>query len=404
MTHGFDKKALGAMDLSTDGRNKVPLTSDVLLYWKPDYLSKTLDLIKNGHYQAHFKALMTNAKKYLNEPLQSVVLKTEIAPSENKHDFYSRTFYKPDADGIQHPDVFANKYDKVSLWKMENITSSLSLAYYLTGNEIYAKRCAQQIKGWFIDPASRMTPHLLYASVEVELKRPIGRQYGIVEAHPFKTMIEAVGLIEHSPYWTKEDTKALKEWFRDFTFWMLTSQFGHLEERSGNNHQTGFYALLMRFLVFIDEKEVAKRYFSFAKYKLFKQFEPDGKQKRELKRPDAFWYVGYNLNFATELADLADSLGVSFWTFESVDKRTLRKAIDWCIPYILEQEKFQFGIHPLTKVDLMLVYLPMLRRAANFYLDKHYEQVFDKIVKKWKIPPEQLQFELYMPRVISPST
>ena len=39
-----------------------------------------------------------------------------------------------------------------------------------------------------------------------------------------------------------------------------------------------------------------------------------GEQNRELRRPDAWWYVGYNLYFMTEVASIADRLGIKMWT------------------------------------------------------------------------------------------
>jgi hypothetical protein len=146
-----------------------------------------------------------------------------------------------------------------------------------------------------------------------------------VEAHPFKIIVDSLALVARSssssPSWNsgggKKDTRQLQQWFRRLALWFATHEFGHLEEKSGNNHQTGFYVMLNYMLIITGERDVARRYLEFAKYKLLMQFSPVlGEQLRELKRPDAWWYVGYNLDFMTEIAIMADSLGVDFWHFE----------------------------------------------------------------------------------------
>jgi len=40
----------------------------------------------------------------------------------------------------------------------------------------------------------------------VDTNATIGRQYGLVEAHPFKAMIETVGIIANSGFWTADGT------------------------------------------------------------------------------------------------------------------------------------------------------------------------------------------------------
>jgi hypothetical protein len=283
-------------------------------------------------------AAFQNIEKSMQMPLQSVMRKSLTAPSGDKHDWYSRTFYKPGEDGEMHPDVFSDKYDKVALWDMQAAVQDLAIAYFWTGEEIFAERVAELVRTWFTNPDTMMNPHFIYSSVDPESSIKEGRQYvrfpifpqklkifrindsydqGLVESHPFKVIIDSLALVaKSSSAWDRKiDTIRLRRWFRDLALWFCTHEFGHLEERSGNNHQTGFYVMLNYMFIINGEKDLARRFLDFAKYKLVMQFTPAGEQLRELKRPDAWWYVGYNLDFMSEIAIMADSVGVDFWNF-----------------------------------------------------------------------------------------
>lgn len=117
----------------------------------------------------------------------------------------------------------------------------------------------------------------------------VGRQYGLVEAHPFKLIIESLGIFSAAPSWLPEsafvvsltvmltdltDSDRIRAWISKLSLWYQTSPFGHAEERSGNNHQTGFYVMLTWMLVVQGDGSIAQQLLERAKYKLLLQLDP----------------------------------------------------------------------------------------------------------------------------------
>ncbi|STT07484.1 Alginate lyase [Klebsiella michiganensis] len=101
--------------------------------------------------------------------------KTLVAASGNKHDYYSFPPYwwpNPDTkdglpyirkDGQTNPDANSDATDKNRLVKMSNDVSTLALAWYFSHDDRYAQKAAEQLKTWFLDPKTRMTPNLQHA-------------------------------------------------------------------------------------------------------------------------------------------------------------------------------------------------------------------------------------------------
>lgn len=93
-------------------------------------------------------------------------MKEETPASGDKHDYMSQArYYWPDPkqangkpyisrDGLSNPEL--EKLDRARLGKMSNSVITLSLAYYFSGEEKYARKATELIRVWFLDKPTRM--------------------------------------------------------------------------------------------------------------------------------------------------------------------------------------------------------------------------------------------------------
>jgi hypothetical protein len=332
-------------------------------------------------------ALRDRADKELQAGPFSIVTnnKPRLAPSGDKHDYVSMAPYfwpdpsKPDGlpylrkDGRVNPE--REKYDRPLLGKMSVAVSTLALAYYLTGEEEYAEHASKLLRVWFLDAATRMNPNLNYAQFIPGIND--GRGIGIIDSVGFVKVIDAIGMLAGSRAWTKADQAGMERWFRDYLRWLQTSKNGKEEAAAANNHGTWYDVQLGTFALFLGDADLAKKVVEDSKAKrIARQIEPDGRQPLELKRTKAFDYSRGNLDGLFGLATLGDRVGVDLWSFQTKDGRSIRKALDWLIPFATGEKKWEYEqIKELQGGTLA----PLLRRAAVAYKEPRYEQMLQKL-------------------------
>ena len=311
--------------------------------------------------------------------------KPRLAPSGDKHDYVSMAPYfwpdpaKPDGlpylrkDGRVNPE--REKYDRPLLGKMSTAVSTLGLAYYLTGQEKYAEHASRLLRVWFLDGETRMNPNLTYAQFIPGIND--GRGIGIIDSVGFVKVIDAIGMLEGSRTWTKADQAGMERWFRDYLRWLQTSKNGKDEAAAANNHGTWYDVQVCSFALFLGEADLARKVIEDSKTKrIARQIEPDGRQPLELKRTKAFDYSRGNLEGLFGLATLGDRVGVDLWSFQTKDGRSIRKALDWLIPFASGEKKWEYEqIRELQGGTLA----PLLRRAAVAYKEPRYEQLREKL-------------------------
>jgi hypothetical protein len=330
-------------------------------------------------------ALRASADQALKAGPFTVANKPKAPPSGDKHDYVSMAPYfwpNPDKtdglpyvrrDGKVNPE--RDKYDAPLLKEMARTVATLSLAYYLTGQERYAEHSARLLRTWFLDARTRMNPNLNYA--QFVPGRNTGRGYGIIDTVALLDVIDAAGMLEGSKAWTRTDQAGLKKWFEDYLKWLRTSKGGKQEAAAANNHGTWYDVQVAAFGLFVGEEESARKLLEVCKTKrIGRQIEPDGRQPLELKRTRSFDYSLVNLRALFALATLGDRLGVDLWRFQTSDGRGIRKALDWLIPYASGARKWpNQQITPLRRGAIA----PLLRRAAIAYKEDRYERLIEKL-------------------------
>jgi hypothetical protein len=158
---------------------------------------------------------------------------------------------------------------------------------------------------------------------------------------------------------------------------MLTSSNGKDESASKNNHGTFYDVQIVALALFIDKKDIADRILREApKKRIELQVEPDGRQPLELERTKSAGYSLMNLSGLFELARLGDATGADLWNFQTPDGRSIRKALDYLIPFATGERKWT--AEQIADVNWKEL-IPELLAAADKYQFPNYKIAAAKI-------------------------
>ena len=323
-------------------------------------------------------SLLKQANGYLKMKPISVIDKEFTPVSGNKHDYMSQAPYfwydstKPGGlpymrkDGVRNPEI--NKItDRTYLGNLENATRTLSLAWYITGDEKYAGKSAQLLKTWFLDENTRMNPHLEYGQAVPGINT--GRGIGLIETVALTNIADAAILLQGAKSWTEADHSSLQKWYAQFLNWMLTSKNGKDEHAAKNNHGTWYYAQVVDFSLFTGDKDKAKQLAEESKKRLDSQLTKEGKQPLELERTNGLGYSTMNLRGWFTVATLAEKTGVDLWNYHTSKSVDLRTAFDWLLPYALGEKKWEY--QQISRYNKNEIY-PLLLQASSAFKDQKY--------------------------------
>lgn len=305
----------------------------------------------------------------------SVMDKAVTPPSGDKHDYMSQAPYwwpdpsKPDGlpyirrDGERNPEI-ARIADHDNLGRLIRHVATLGRAYEATRNETYAAHAARLLRVWFIEPATRMNPHLEYGQAIPGVTT--GRGIGIIETRDLPRLLDGVRKLADSKRWTAADERALQSWMRSYLRWLLDSAHGREEARNGNNHETWYDVQVVGLALYVGDRATARRTLEGASARIARHIEPDGAQPRELERTRSWDYSIFNLTAFFELAGRGEPLGVDLWHYRTNDGRSLRAALQYLLPYASGQQPWPHRqITPFRGEALD----PLLRQARTIWGD-----------------------------------
>jgi len=308
-----------------------------------------------------YRQLLQDADKLLDQAPLSVMQKTAIPPSGDKHDYMSIAPYfwpdpsKPDGlpyinkDGVVNPEV--RKYtDKVNLPVVCENIYLLSLAYYYSNNEKYAKRASRLTEVWFLDPATRMNPNLNFGQAVKGVTD--GRAAGLIDSRFFIWAIDGIRLLQTSPHWTARDQTTLRQWFSSFLTWMQTSTIGQKEKAARNNHGIWYDAQTLAMALFVDSMDLANKIVLRDLDRLDQQMDTSGLFPLELGRTTSLHYSVFILNAFTIVAQLSEQTHTNLWTTTTPSGKSLKKAFQAIIPYITREKDWPWPqIHEFNYLD-----------------------------------------------------
>jgi hypothetical protein len=223
-----------------------------------------------------------------------------------------------------------------------------------------AKHAARHLRAWFLDELTRMNPNLRYA--QAIHGRFIGRGTGIIDTIHLVEVARAIEVLESSKALSQTDLKGVKQWFADYLNWMTTSKNGIEERDAKNNHGTCWVMQVAEFARLTGNQELMSHCRERFKTMLVgNQIAADGSFPQEMRRTKPYGYSLFNLEAMATVCQILSTPEDNLWAFELPDGRSMRKAMEFMFPYILNKKSW-----PL-KADVMYdVEWPMRQSSLLF--------------------------------------
>lgn len=274
-------------------------------------------------------------------PLQ----KTMVAPSGDPRDYFSvAPYFWPDPgapdglpyvwrDGERRPGTTlyepgSEAYDRSALQRALTDPVIAVLAFLAHGDTQAAAHGARQVRAWFTDPATRMSPHLAYAQIRPGRHDGVGYGRGTIEATDLVFLLDAARLLEASGALSPRDAASLRDWCRAYRSWLAESPQGGRELAARNNHGTAYDLQMLALAAYLGDLRCLIDTVRRAQARLLEQLAPDGAQPQEEGRTLSMGYCCFNLQLWVTLAQAAERCGLALARVEAGDGRSLRAGLD----------------------------------------------------------------------------
>jgi len=281
-----------------------------------------------------------------------------------------------------NPEANGFRYDLARYNNTVERVKTLSLAWFYSHDEKYAKKASELLRVWFIDDATKMNPHFEFASALPGVYN--GMAIGVIFGVTLVEMVDCVKLLTLSESWTDTDNNALKDWFSVYVKWLLESEFGLIEKAAKNNHGTWYSAQIAVYSLYTGNMENVRDMIEFAKRQIDEQISTDGSLPNELHRDWAFSYSVFGLRAFTVLALCANHTGEDLWNYKTEDGRSLQTAYTFLVPYLLEKKQWQWGIAREGEQTNYMA-LPMMHHASKKYNSQEINQVVEYLTSKFSL-------------------
>ena len=297
--------------------------------------------------------LVNHAEAALRTEVKTIVVVRNSRSAGELHDFSSEAdYWWPDPknpngpyiqrDGLTNPDNFV-AHRQLLLSFVRNF-GCLAAAYKVTGNERYAASAVKQLHAWFVDPATKMNPNLLYAQAITRLNT--GRSIGVIDTVHLAEVALGVEALHGSPALSQEERAQVIDWFRQYLHWLTTHPYGIEESLAKNNHGTCAWLQIACFARLVgDQAMLDKSRDRFKSVLLPRQMAIDGSFPEELRRTKPYGYSIFNLDVMTALAVVCSTPEENLVTWQLPDGRNLARGVDWLAPFLADKSLWLKTVH-----------------------------------------------------------
>ena len=264
-------------------------------------------------------------------------------------------------DGETNPDNFVAH--RMLMRDMRDAVAALAAAYVATGDAAYAQRAARWLEVFFVDPASRMNPHLRFAQAVPGVST--GRSWGLIDTLHLAEVPLAVDAIAAAPGVARATIDGVRAWFAEYLRWLRTDTMGIDEGRAKNNHSVAYWLQVAVFARFVgDTATLDETRRLYREVLLPRQLAPDGSFPRELARTKPYGYSIFQLDNIALLTDVLATPGQDLWHESLPDGRSVRMAVDFLLPYLADRSGWPYA-RDVAHFESWPARQPMLLLAAH---------------------------------------
>jgi Alginate lyase len=353
----------------------------------------------------HNRILQAAAHYLTQSPTALTMLPCPRSPG-TPHDYYSEAEdYWPDPSnptgpfvartGSSNPDAFTAHRD--ALLSFSICVPALTAAFVLTNETRYAQQAMLHLRAWFLDPATRMNPSLLYGQTIPPAKS--GRLEGVVEAVHLAEVIQCIPFLTNSEVLTESDYAALKKWFAEYFDWLNTSRLAGLARDNKSHHGTSWLlqtAAIAHLTLNADDAPLTTLRHQFKSSTIRAQILADGTFPHELTTPNPYRNTLFNLDMFAGVCVLLSTRFESVWDYELQDGPGMRTVIARMYPYIHDRGTWPYRADAAHFNDLP-IRPPSLLFAARAYNRPEYAELWKTLNPDPVIPELQRTFPIRQP-------
>jgi beta-galactosidase len=263
-------------------------------------------------------------------------------------------------DGKTNPDNFEGH--RLIMRDMADTVSALAAAYVISGDAAYARRAAEWLRVFFVDPDTRMNPHLRFAQAVPGVTN--GRSWGLIDTLHLVEVPLAAAAISGVAGVPAETIGAVRTWFADYMHWLVTDPMGKKEGASPNNHSVAYWLQVAVFARFTGDAGVlAEANRAYREVLLPGQLAPDGSFPRELSRTKPYGYSIFQLDDVALLTEVLSTPEDNLWSYSLPDGRSVAQAVAFLYPYLADRGAWPFA-HDILHYEGWPVRQPSLLLAG----------------------------------------
>jgi hypothetical protein len=320
------------------------------------------------------KQILTQAEWAMHQAPVTVTASSSSRSQGTIHDFYSEGDYwwldpaNPDGpyiqkDGLTNPDNFVAH--RLAMIRFSKIIGSLASAYALTNNSGYISQAFKHLQAWFVNPATKMNPSLLYA--QAITRKVSGRGIGIIDTIHLMEVAQGIMKMEKAGNVDKKLLADIKNWFAEYLNWLTTHPYGKEEMEAKNNHGTCWVMQVASFAKLTNNQTLLE--FCRNRYKsvlLPRQMAADGSFPLELSRTKPYGYSLFNLDAMVMICQILSTKQDNLWEYKAPAGQTIRKGIEFMYPYVADKTKWPFKQDVMYWNDWPVAQPFLVFGAANF--------------------------------------